>query len=130
MEKDAAETFAFNAATDITRAAAASGSAHNLAELFSDIHKAALSAATGQAGEPEIKPVVSVRASVKPDHVVCLECGLQQKSLKRHLGTAHGLTPDQYRARYGLPADHPIVAPNYAARRSELAKKHGLGRKD
>lgn len=77
----------------------------------------------------ERKPAVSVRASVKPDHLVCLDDGQKVKMLKRHLMTHHGLTPDQYRARWSLPASYPMVAPDYAERRKELAVKIGLGRK-
>lgn len=89
-------------------------------------------AALGQAPEPavaELKPAVSVRASVKPDAVTCLECGEKMKMLKRHLGTEHGMTPADYRARWNLPADYPMVAPDYAAKRKELAVRIGLGRK-
>ncbi len=89
-------------------------------------------AALGRAPEPaqeELKPAVSVRASVKPDAVTCLECGDKMKMLKRHLGTEHGLTPAEYRARWSLPADYPMVAPDYAAKRKELAVRIGLGRR-
>lgn len=79
--------------------------------------------------EPELKPAVSVRASVKPDHLVCLEDGQKLKMLKRHLKTEHGFTPAEYRAKWGLPADYPMVAPNYAEARRTLAVKIGLGRK-
>lgn len=72
-------------------------------------------------------PAVPVRKSVTPDYIVCLEDGKKFKSLKRHLRTRYDMTPDQYRARWGLPADYPMVAPNYAAARSELAKSMGLG---
>lgn len=75
------------------------------------------------------KPAVSVRSSVKPDHIICLEDGKKQKTLKRHLMTSHGLTPDTYRAKWDLPADYPMVAPDYAAQRSAMAKQIGLGRK-
>lgn len=75
------------------------------------------------------EPAVSIRASVKPDHIVCLEDGKKLKMLKRHLMTHYNLTPEQYRARWGLPADYPMVAPNYAEKRRELAVKIGLGRK-
>ncbi|MFC5386989.1 MucR family transcriptional regulator [Aquamicrobium segne] len=78
--------------------------------------------------EPQ-KPAVSIRKSVTPDYIVCLEDGKQFKSLKRHLATHHGVTPDEYRAKWGLPADYPMVAPNYSASRSALAKAAGLGRK-
>lgn len=90
---------------------------------LSGLGKGAAEAAT----PPE--PAVSIRSSVKPDYVVCLDCGKKMKMLKRHLSTDHGLTTDEYRQRWGLPADYPLVAPNYAERRRELAKKIGLGRK-
>ena len=89
-------------------------------------------AGLGQAApvaEAPLEPAVSVRSSVKPDHIVCLEDGKKLKMLKRHLMTHYNLTPDQYRARWNLPADYPMVAPNYAEKRRELAKKIGLGRK-
>jgi predicted transcriptional regulator len=72
-------------------------------------------------------PAVSVKKSVQPDYIVCLEDGKRFKSLKRHLRTVYNLTPDQYRAKWGLPADYPMTAPNYAAARSELAKSMGFG---
>jgi predicted transcriptional regulator len=90
---------------------------------------AALAAPTS-ASEPEPKKgLVSVRASIKPDHLVCMECGALQKMLKRHLAVAHGMSPDQYRADYGLPATYPMSAPNYSEQRRALAKSLGLGRK-
>ncbi len=79
--------------------------------------------------EPKPTPVVPINQSVKPEYIVCLEDGTEHKMLKRHLKTAHGMTPDDYRKRWGLPLDYPLVSPNYAATRSELAKKIGLGRK-
>jgi len=75
------------------------------------------------------KPAVPIRRSVTPDYIICLEDGRKLKMLKRHLRTTFGLTPDEYRTRWGLPADYPMVAPNYAQRRSEFAKKIGLGQK-
>ncbi len=79
---------------------------------------------------PEVlKPAVPIRKSVTPDYIISLEDGKKFKSLKRHLSTHYGLTPDEYRAKWGLPADYPMVAPNYAATRSALAKALGLGRK-
>lgn len=81
------------------------------------------------AAEAPPEPAVSIRASVKPDHIVCLEDGKKLKMLKRHLATHYNLTPEQYRARWNLPADYPMVAPNYAEKRRELAKQIGLGRK-
>jgi len=79
--------------------------------------------------EPKQEPAVSVRASVKPDYIVCLEDGKKLKMLKRHLMTHYQLTPDQYRQKWNLPADYPMVAPNYAEQRRSLAKKIGLGTK-
>jgi predicted transcriptional regulator len=75
------------------------------------------------------EPAVSIRSSVKPDHIVCLEDGKKLKMLKRHLMTAYRMTPDDYRAKWGLPKDYPMVAPNYAAQRRTLALSIGLGRK-
>ncbi|TGT92495.1 transcriptional regulator, partial [bacterium M00.F.Ca.ET.155.01.1.1] len=75
------------------------------------------------------KPAVNPKRSVHDDYIVCLEDGKKFKSLKRHLSTDHGLTPDEYRAKWGLPADYPMVAPSYSATRSALAKSSGLGRK-
>lgn len=82
-----------------------------------------------QVTEEKREPAVSIRSSVKPDTVTCLECGVKLKMLKRHLSTDHGLSPDDYRARWNLPASYPLVAPDYAAKRKELAVKIGLGRK-
>ncbi len=81
--------------------------------------------------EPEVKltPAVPIKKSITDDFIICLDCGKQQKMLKRHLAVAHGLTPDQYRAKWGLGHDYPVVAPNYSATRKKLAKKIGLGRK-
>lgn len=79
--------------------------------------------------EEKLQPAVSVRASIKPDYIVCLEDGKKLKMLKRHLMTHYGLTPDDYRAKWGLPADYPMVAPNYAEQRRTLAKQIGLGTK-
>jgi predicted transcriptional regulator len=101
-----------------------------LATVISSVYGAL--ASLGQVAAVEEKapePAVSVRSSVKPDYIVCLEDGKKLKMLKRHLMTHYNLTPDQYRARWNLPADYPMVAPNYAEKRRELAKKIGLGRK-
>ena len=88
-----------------------------------------LSGLGSPAPAPEVKlePAVPVRSSIKPDYIVCLEDGKKLKMLKRHLMTAYGMTPDDYRAKWGLPADYPMVAPNYAEQRRSLAKKIGLG---
>jgi len=77
--------------------------------------------------QPKQEPAVSIRSSVKPDYIVCLEDGKKLKMLKRHLMTHYQMTPDDYRAKWGLPADYPMVAPNYAEQRRSLAKKIGLG---
>jgi predicted transcriptional regulator len=79
--------------------------------------------------EERPEPAVSIRASVKPDYLVCLEDGKRMKMLKRYLMTQYGMTPDQYRQRWNLPADYPMVAPEYAEKRRALAKDIGLGRK-
>ena len=75
------------------------------------------------------KPAINVRHSVTPDYIVCLEDGKKLKMLKRHLRAVYDMTPEEYRLKWGLPADYPMVAPNYAAKRSEFAKRIGLGRK-
>ncbi len=87
-----------------------------------------LDSGAGVAQEPA-KPAVSVRRSVTPDYIVCLEDGKKLKMLKRHLRAAYDMSPEEYRAKWGLAADYPMVAPNYAAQRSAFAKKIGLGRK-
>ena len=98
--------------------------------LITNVHGALVSLGTTVA-EPEVKqePAVSIRSSVKPDFIVCLEDGKKLKMLKRHLMTHYQMTPEQYRAKWNLPADYPMVAPNYAEQRRTLAKKIGLGTK-
>ena len=99
--------------------------------LIQNVHGALarLGEAPAESGLERKKALVSVRASIKPDHLVCMECGRKQKTLKRHLSTAHGMTPDQYRGDYGLPADYPMVAPEYSEQRRAMAHSIGLGRK-
>ena len=87
-----------------------------------------LNSAPSEAPAEPLKPAVSVRKSVTAEFIICLEDGKKLKMLKRHLRSTYGMTPDEYRAKWGLPADYPMVAPNYAAQRSEFAKKIGLGR--
>ena len=97
--------------------------------LISETHSA-LSRASGGIAPPEreeLRPKVPVKKSVMPDHIVCLEDGKKFKSLKRHLRTHYNLSPEEYREKWGLPHDYPMVAPNYAKARSDLAKKMGLG---
>lgn len=103
--------------------------ASDLAGLIATVHSA-LSGLSGKAIEEEKpEPAVNPKRSVKPNQVVCLECGKGFKSLKRHIGSYHKLTPEEYRAKWDLPADYPMVAPEYAEQRSSLAKAMGLGRK-
>jgi predicted transcriptional regulator len=104
-------------------------SAADLPALIADVHRALSNTQTGlQQPEPEpLKPAVNPKKSVFPDHIVCLEDGKKFKSLKRHLRTHYDLSPEEYREKWGLAADYPMVAPNYAAARSALAKKMGLG---
>ena len=97
--------------------------------LISSIHAALSQISTGVVEvEPEVKePAVSVRKSITPDFLICLEDGRKFKSLKRHLRTKYNISPEEYRAKWGLPKDYPMVAPNYAKARSDLAKQMGLG---
>jgi predicted transcriptional regulator len=103
--------------------------AGEIPQLINETH-AALTRATGipvQQEREELKPKVPVKKSVMPDHIICLEDGKKFKSLKRHLRTHYNLSPEEYREKWGLPHDYPMVAPNYAQARSDLAKKMGLG---
>jgi predicted transcriptional regulator len=101
----------------------------DLTSIIKTVH-GSLTALEGGNGKAEpLRPAVSVRRSVQPDYLVCLEDGKKLKMLKRHLRTTYALTPEEYRAKWGLPPDYPMVAPNYAKQRSEFAKKIGLGRK-
>jgi predicted transcriptional regulator len=103
---------------------------NDLPNLIQNVHSA-LSGIAGSsaAAEPKPEPKVSIRSSIKPDYIVCLEDGKKLKMLKRHLMTHYNLTPDQYRQKWGLSADYPMVAPNYAEQRRALAKSIGLGTK-
>jgi predicted transcriptional regulator len=103
--------------------------ASDIPALINQVH-AALARVSGDGGEATVeplKPAVSVKKSITPEHIVCLEDGKKFKSLKRHLRTQYNMTPEQYRDKWNLPADYPMVAPNYAAARSQLAKQMGLG---
>jgi len=101
----------------------------DLPMLLNSVYAALTKTAQGQSREPQVElvPAVPVKKSVTPDYLVCLEDGKKFKSLKRHLRTTYDMSPDQYRAKWGLPPDYPMVAPNYAKARSELAKTMGLG---
>jgi predicted transcriptional regulator len=102
----------------------------DLPVLITNVYGALAGLGQAAAAPPAMpEPAVSIRSSVKADYITCLEDGKKLKMLKRHLMTHYNLTPDQYRARWGLSADYPMVAPNYAEKRRELAKKIGLGRK-
>lgn len=104
--------------------------AGELASLIASVNAAlAQLGSVAEAEAPSQAPAVNPKRSVHGDYIVCLEDGQKFKSLKRHLASHHGLSPEEYRAKWGLPADYPMAAPNYAAARSELAKKMGLGRK-
>lgn len=100
----------------------------DLPRVISSVHKA-LSDTLAEKEEPaeELKPAVPIKKSITPDFIICLEDGKKFKSLKRHLRTHYNLSPEEYREKWGLPADYPMVAPNYARARSQLAKKMGLG---
>ena len=97
--------------------------------IIQSVHEALAGIDGNGKEEPKPEPAVSIRSSIKPDYVVCLEDGKKLKMLKRHLRTHYDLSPEDYRQKWGLPADYPMVAPNYAEQRRALAKKIGLGRK-
>lgn len=104
----------------------------DVGELVAQVHSAL--AALGSSPDEPVEekppaPAVSIRSSVKPDYLICLACGRKQKTLKRHLATAHQLGPQEYRVQFGLPREYPMVAPNYAQQRREMAQAIGLGRK-
>ena len=104
-------------------------SASDIPGLINQVHSALLRVSSGQSEAPAepLKPAVPVKKSITPEYIVCLEDGKKFKSLKRHLRTQYSMTPEQYREKWDLPADYPMVAPNYAAARSQLAKQMGLG---
>ena len=104
-------------------------SMNDLPRLIADVHTALRGLRSSTTPEPveELKPAVPVKKSVAADYIICLEDGKKFKSLKRHLRTHYNLSPEEYREKWGLPHDYPMVAPNYAQARSQLAKKMGLG---
>ena len=130
FENDKAETL-ITLTSDIVAAHVSNNnvSVDEVPALIRNVYGALAGVDSAPAVEEKPEPAVSVRASVKPDHIICLEDGKKMKMLKRHLMTDHGLTPAEYRARWGLPADYPMVAPDYAEKRRVLAKEIGLGRK-
>lgn len=130
-ETDMTETL-ITLATDIVVAHVSNNpvSAEDLPALISNVYGALSSVGEGKEAEKApAEPAVPIRGSVRKDSIACLECGRKMKMLKRHLSTEHGLSIEDYRARWQLPSDYPMVAPNYAETRRTLAKKIGLGRK-
>ena len=103
--------------------------ADELPTLIQDVYESLKTVGTGTAVAGAQKPAVPIKKSVTAAFIICLEDGRKMKMLKRHLRTSYGMTPDQYRQKWGLPGDYPMVAPNYAERRSAMAKKLGFGRK-
>jgi predicted transcriptional regulator len=102
----------------------------DVSNLIKQVHSALAGLRDGAADEAKAKsPVVSIKASVRPEYLVCMECGAKQKTLKRHLQSAHGMTPATYKKDYGLPDSYPLTAPNYSEHRRGLAKSSGLGHK-
>lgn len=101
----------------------------DLPQLIQQVYAALAGVGSGAVAAEKPTPAVSIKRSVTTDYIVCLEDGKKLKMLKRHLKTRYNLTPDEYRERWGLPADYPMVAPSYAKQRSDLAKKIGLGTK-
>jgi predicted transcriptional regulator len=107
-------------------------SVSELPDLIRSVHESFVRAEqddASTAAEKNLRPATSIKKSITPDYLICIEDGIKLKMLKRHLRTHYGLTPQQYREKWGLPADYPMVAPNYAAKRSMLAKEIGLGAK-
>jgi predicted transcriptional regulator len=131
MNENAASSNFIELAADIVSAYVSNNSVPtgDLPGLISEVHLALAKVGNGAAEAPAEaqKPAVSIKKSVTPDYIICLEDGKKFKSLKRHLRTQYNLTPEQYREKWGLAPDYPMVAPNYAKARSDLAKEMGLG---
>jgi predicted transcriptional regulator len=119
---------ALNQVTEIVSAYVSNNSVptNQLSELITSVHQSLVN--VGEKPPETLKPVVPIKRSVTPDYIVCLEDGKKLKMLKRHLRTSYNLSPEEYRKKWGLLDDYPMVAPKYAAKRSELAKKIGLGK--
>jgi predicted transcriptional regulator len=131
-EQEAGEDTLITLTADIVAAHVSNNSVavNDLPNLIQNVHQALRAiSATSAAPEAKLEPKVSIRSSVKPDYIVCLEDGKKLKMLKRHLMTHYSMTPEQYRQKWGLSADYPMVAPNYAEQRRTLAKSIGLGTK-
>ncbi len=132
MSDNLSKTTLVGLAADIVSAYVSNNSvqAGDLPALINTVHSALSNTASGVTeNKPEERkePAVSIRKSITPDYIICLDDGKKFKSLKRHLRTTYDITPEDYRRKWGLPSDYPMVAPNYAAARSELAKSMGLG---
>lgn len=130
FETDRAETL-ITLTSDIVAAHVSNNNVapEDVATLITSVHNALSGLGEPEQAEEEApEPAVSIRASVKKDAITCLDCGKKMKMLKRHLSTEHDMTPDEYRERWNLPADYPMVAPAYAETRRDLAKQIGLGR--
>ncbi len=130
-EQPVAQDMLITLTADIVAAHVANNSVSigDLPQLIANVHQALNGLGTKEPETPKLEPAVSIRASVKLDYIVCLEDGKKFKMLKRHLMTHYQMTPDDYRAKWDLPADYPMVAPSYTATRKELALRIGLGRK-
>jgi predicted transcriptional regulator len=131
-DNEAADDTLLTLTADIVAAHVSNNSVavNDLPTLIQNVHQALTGISTAaSSSEARPEPKVSIRASVKPDYISCLECGKKQKMLKRHLMTNHEMTPVDYRQKWGLSSDYPMVAPNYAEQRRTLAKSIGLGTK-
>jgi predicted transcriptional regulator len=131
-ENEGAEDTLLTLTADIVAAHVSNNSVavNDIPNLIQNVHQALTGiSASNAATEEKPEPKVSIRSSVKPEFIVCLECGKKQKMLKRHLMTNHEMTPPEYRQKWGLSSDYPMVAPNYAEQRRTLAKSIGLGTK-
>ena len=131
-DNEAAEDTLLTLTADIVAAHVSNNSVavNDLPNLIQNVHSALSTISNASsAPEPRPEPKVSIRSSIKPDYIVCLEDGKKLKMMKRHLMTHYNMTPDQYRQKWGLSADYPMVAPNYAEQRRTLAKSIGLGTK-
>ena len=131
MLEDAQDDTLITLTADIVAAHVSNNSVavNDLPQLIQNVHGALAGLTSSSAPEIRPEPKVPIRSSIKPDFIVCLEDGKKLKMLKRHLMTHYQLTPDQYRQKWGLPSDYPMVAPNYAEQRRTLAKSIGLGTK-
>lgn len=131
MSDESTQSELLSLTTEIVAAHVANNSVplHDLPQLIAEVYKSLASVGTLPPQEERAQPAVPVKRSVTPDYIVCLEDGKKLKMLKRHLKTAYNMTPEEYRERWQLAPDYPMVAPNYAKHRSALAKKIGLGTK-